>query len=247
MSERQSTSGFAGAAAIFTLAAGLCSGTAACNAITGAGDLSVDPLNGGGGAGSTSAAAGTGQPTGSSAAGGTTMCVYPTTGVGNKIGSVVPGSHKWQGYAEHADMVSTISIQDFYDCDGSKNINALLIDESAVWCGACNQEASEMAAKFKSKWDALGVHVLTLMVDDAEQGKGATTTTALNWKTQYKLTDGAVAVDSALSFAPPGESTIGLPLQVIVDPRTMKIVDVQEGYSGDYSKLEGLAQMNQKK
>ena len=46
------------------------------------------------------------------------------------VGQVVPPSHSWQGYAENATQASTISIQDYFDCDGSKGINALMIETS---------------------------------------------------------------------------------------------------------------------
>jgi hypothetical protein len=241
MSERKIISGWASAGAAVVLLAGVASSTAACNAITGAGDLSIvtgGDSSGDGGAGSVG---GTGDAT----TGAGVMCEYPKTGYGNKIGSVIPPTKKWQGYAEHADMVSTISIADYLDCDGSKNINALLIDESAVWCGACNQEAAEMNSLMANKWEGLGIHVLTLMIDDATQGQPATTKTALNWKTKYKLDATAVGVDTSITFAPPGAMTIGLPLQIIVDPRTMTLVEVQEGFSGDYTTLENLAKKNQ--
>jgi predicted small secreted protein len=219
--------------------AGLAVSLAACNGVSGVGDLQVtgDATTSGGGG----AATGTGASTGTGMA---TQCDYPTTGFGNKIGGVIPSTKKWSGYAEHADVVSMINISDFYDCDGSRNINALLIDESAVWCPACQDEASELEGKLTGPWADLGIHVLTLMVDDAQQGAGATEKTALTWKTKYKLDAGAVGVDSNITFAPPGQTTIGLPLQILVDPRTMKIIEVQEGFSGDYSSLEALAKKN---
>lgn len=224
-------------AIVFVVTAGLATGLAGCNGVSGVGDLQVTggaTTSGGGGA-SSGASTGTGMAA---------VCDYPTTGFGNKIGGVIPATKKWSGYAEHQDTVSTIEIADFHDCDGSRQINALLIDESAVWCAACQEEAAELEGKLTGPWADLGIHVLTLMVDDAVQGSGATEKTALAWKTKYKLDAGAVGVDSNLTFAPPGETTIGLPLQILVDPRTMKIVDVVEGFSGDYTSLEALAKKN---
>lgn len=242
MNGREGNSGAIRAMAL-VVAAGLSMGLVACNGVSGVGDLQVtgDATTSGGGGASTGTGASTGASTGTGLA---TQCDYPTTGFGNKIGGVIPATKKWSGYAEHEDTVSTINIGDFYDCDGSRNINALLIDESAVWCAACQEEAAELEGKLTGPWADLGIHVLTLMVDDAVQGSGATDKTALAWKTKYKLDAAAVGVDSNLTFAPPGETTIGLPLQVLVDPRTMKIVEVVEGFSGDYSSLEALAKKN---
>jgi len=40
-------------------------------------------------------------------------------------------SLSWQGYGEGpANQVTTISIQDYFDCDGSKGIHALMVETS---------------------------------------------------------------------------------------------------------------------
>jgi hypothetical protein len=174
-----------------------------------------------------------------SAASGGGNCVYPGGPNGVSQGSIADGSLTWQGYADGANQLSTVTIKDYFDCDGSKGINALLVLTSASWCGACQQEAQEMPATIAS-WAGMGIKVLTLMIED-DNSNPATPPVALAWKNQFGLSN-AVVADPDFSFAPPG--SVGLPLNVIIDPRTMKIVDTEEGYSGDYTTLTQLAQKN---
>jgi hypothetical protein len=166
-------------------------------------------------------------------------CIYPDSGFGVQVGNVVQGDLSWQGYAESSSQTTTISIQDYYDCDGSKGINALLIVSSATWCGACQEEATDLpshAASFKQK----GIRILTLMVENAS-AQPATLSTATQWRDNFGLDAYATCADPGFDFA--GNGSVGLPLQIIVDPRTMKIVDRQDGYAG-YSTLTQLADKN---
>lgn len=236
-------SALASAAALFSLAG--------CNSITGAGELRLvdkddieddDNSSGNGGNG----------PTGSGGAGGTggtpSACVYPTENVGEKVGEVAPGSLKWDGYAEWTSeeaQISEISLESYYDCDGSKGINALLILTSATWCGVCDGEAQKLNEHMANGWKEMGIRVLTLMIEDATS-KPATTKTAFAWKTaaSHELMSTAVAADPGFSFAPSGGGSIGLPYTLVIDPRTMQFVEIQQGSSGSYPELEALAQKN---
>lgn len=166
-------------------------------------------------------------------------CQYPDSGFGVNVGSYVSGNLAWQGYTEGAAQSGTVSIQDYFDCDGSKGIHALLIDSSAAWCGPCQEEAGDLASKLSS-FQAKGIRVITLMIENGA-GNPATLATATTWRDNFGLEGFAVAADPNFSFS--GNGSVGLPLQIIVDPRTMKIVGREEGF-GDYSTLLNLAQQN---
>lgn len=168
------------------------------------------------------------------------MCTYPGTPYGKQAGKVVNGAYQWAGFAEGSDDQVEVKISDYYDCDGTKGVNALLIDVSATWCGACQQEAAEFKNKMNT-WGPMGIHILTLMIEDANS-KPASVSTALDWRKQYNLEATATAADPKYTFIPTG--TVGLPYQLLVDPRTMKILSVQQGYSGDYSAMLNLANKN---
>lgn len=224
----------------------------ACNSVTGADDLrlrDVDEEDEDNNGNTTQGAGGAGAGGAGGAGGMATACVYPAApveGYGKEIGDVVSNVYKWDGYAEgttDAAEITTISIESYLDCDGSKGINALMIATSGEWCANCQQEASELNGNMASKWEALGVRVLTLMAQDINYNP-ATTETAYTWKSNFNLMSTAVAVDPPITFTPPGASSIGLPLIVVIDPRTMKIVHTQEGYSPSHPELEALAEQN---
>ena len=229
-------------------------GSVACNQVTGVGDLKVDPLgaaiNGAGGAGSAgsglvgssgTAGSGSGETTG-----GGTLCEYPTQGFSNKVGGIVKPGLVWEGFPDGSDVAGTVAMEDYYDCDGTRGINAILILTSASWCGSCQEEASQLkgTGPTYTKWESLGIKVITLMIEDVDPAQKATVATAEKWKKQFKLLN-AVVADPKFSFAPSGGGSIGLPYQLLIDPRTMTIVDIQEGYSGDHSATLDLAAKNQ--
>src|SRR5215472_16178311 len=99
-------------------------------------------------------------------------CPYPAGPYGTTVGSTLPPTLVWQGYAPGASAASTIRVTDFYDCDGSKGINALLMDTSAQWCVPCQGEATDIphwmsaSGPGAANWSALGVQVLTLVIQN---------------------------------------------------------------------------------
>ena len=147
----------------------------------------------------------------------------------------------WQGFAPNSAQAGTVSIGDFYDCDGSKGVNALLLITSATWCGACQEEASVLEQKTGGAWQGMGIRVVTLMIEDGS-GDPATVATAQAWKDAFGLVTSAVVADPDISMA--SSPSFGTPLEVVVDPRTMQVVERQEGYSYDYPTLTQLAQQN---
>lgn len=169
-------------------------------------------------------------------------CTYPTEGFGLESGDVVPRL-TWQGYAEGAQKPATIDIASFQDCDGTKGIHAILVDTSALWCGPCQQAAKRIHDELAGEWAGLGIHVITLIAQDSLENP-ASIDSARVWRDEFGLTDTTVAADPLFSLVPPEEMVIGLPVEHVVDPRTMTIVDIQEGFSGDYSSIVDLARDN---
>lgn len=168
-------------------------------------------------------------------------CVYPSGPYGYVQGSTVSPGISWQGYAPGSNEVTTLSTRDVYDCDGRFGINAILFDEAALWCGPCQQEAADLPGFLAGSWGADGVTVASLIVQDLAQ-KPATTANALTWRNQYKLGGIWVAADPAWIFS--HEGTNGLPMNVLVDPRTMKITKIVEGYGGMDPAVDALAKKN---
>ncbi len=155
---------------------------------------------------------------------------YPLGPYGTGAGQTVNPGLQWQGYLP--STASSVGANDLFDCDGSKGINALVFDVAAEWCAACQSQASSMNS-LTTPDATLGIKVVTLVVQDNSEAP-ATIKTAQDWKNQYSLTDVTVCADPAFSFAPANVSSVDLPVTVIVDPRTMKIMQVQQGYIAAY-------------
>jgi hypothetical protein len=98
----------------------------------------------------------------------------------------------------------------------------------------------DLEMQMESTWKAQGVAFVTLMVQDANMNE-ASTSTALDWKNQYTLNDVYVGADPKFAFRDPNG---GLPTNVIIDPRTMKIQSVDYGYDMPDPRVSQLAMKN---
>ena len=128
---------------------------------------------------------------------------------------------QWQGFVPNATTPSTVKITDLYDCDGSKGINAIVIDSAGQWCVACQaivQEVPIWLSPSGDNWTKLGVQILNLVIQNNDY-EPATITTAQQWRDQYNLTSIYVVADPNDTFP-----TNELPYELLVDPRTMKVV-----------------------
>jgi len=157
---------------------------------------------------------------------------YPAGPYGTGVGKIVNPGLAWKGYLPGSSTVSTFTPNDLWDCDGSKGINAIIFDVAAEWCAACQSQAAN-TPQLVSQYAALGIDAITLVVQDATTAP-ATTATALDWRTQYKLTGITVAADPSFSFAPLNQTSVDLPVTIVVDPRTMTIRKVSQGYIAAY-------------
>lgn len=166
--------------------------------------------------------AGSGGPTDT---GTSVSCTYPSGPYGSASGSFVEGDFSWMCAGD------AVTASDLFDCDGSKGINAIVFDVSAEWCAACISEASDFKTLIP-QYEMLGVKAITLMVEDAAHSP-ATLMTATNWKSTYNLAID-VCADPYFSFHPPSGSSVNLPVEIVVDPRTMRITHVTEGYFSHY-------------
>ena len=162
---------------------------------------------------------------------GSGACAYPSGPYGTDVGDVVDPSLSWKGFVDSGSAPTTVSITDYYDCDGSKGVQALLLDESASWCGDCVAEAEQIGPLLGTTWKNDGVRVVTLVAQDAQTAPG-TLDAALSWRDHFALSTGAVCADPGWTMrrwgpAAHGAGDNGFPTNALVDPRTMKIVAIQ--------------------
>lgn len=194
---------------------------------------------GGSGGAPSSTGGASGEPP--AAGGGTsTPCSYPASGYGTAEGDVIDPATSWTGYAPGATGASTLGVASFLDCDGKGGRNALLIIHSTSWCTSCQQEAAELEEKLNQSWAAAGVVVVEVLVENPN-GDPATTQTAKSWKDYFGIESAWVAADPGFLLASPVADSY--PYEVLVDPRTMKIVKTLAGGSMDDSVMQ-LAKQN---
>jgi hypothetical protein len=148
-------------------------------------------------------------------------CAYPAGPYGTSMGSVIDPSSTWQAYLPNATTPTTLKMSDLYDCNGSKGINAIVFDNAAQWCVACQYVAAYIPGWMSASggnWSALGVAFVTLIIQ-TNNYEPATIDTAEQWRSMFNLAPNTyVAADPQITFA-----TDSLPHTLLVDPRTMTI------------------------
>lgn len=158
---------------------------------------------------------------------------YPSEGLGKELGGVVSNAC-FVGYrapdrvkpsAQHRE---TVAFSDYYDPAGTKGVSLLLINTAAVWCMACVDEhrtlpdhAAELAPQ--------GLVILSTLFQDAKREPASFDDLdrwVANFQTNFPMVadpelqlDGYASSDSA-------------PLNMVVDPRTMKILRKYVGNQG---------------
>lgn len=124
------------------------------------------------------------------------------------------------GYREARAPWTKLALAMYYDPDGARGINALVLDVSAPWCGV-SRELARMIPRFQADTAERGARFLTVLIQDAS-GDPPTRATVDEWVGLYALKSD-VAIDDAQRTSPQGS---GVPLIYIIDPRTMRIVRV---------------------
>lgn len=157
-------------------------------------------------------------------------------------GKQLDPSLSWEGYPKGQSEPTTIRLSDFHDPDGSKGIVALLITQDAFTCDFSYEATREIHGRWPG-WNDDGIEVLQLVVFDYGD-KEATVETARAWKEHFDASWG-VGADPAFTFHEVGSNP--LPVQIVVDPRTLTIVAREN--ANDHrmlTELEALADKNRK-
>lgn len=84
---------------------------------------------------------------------------------------------------------------------------------------------------------------ITLLLDN-QSGGAPDDAGALAWKTQFNLQNVHVFSDPNFSMVP--GSSVGTPQLTVIDPVTMQVTHLHEGFGGDanFTELEALAAQN---
>jgi len=186
------------------------------------------------------AGAGAGASTGSPAASPkSSWAPYPAGPYGTGRGATIENL-SFLGW-RHPDVArydaakfETVSLSDFYDPDGHTGIKLLAINASAVWCSVCRAEYADMnTAQVYSTLQPMGLEILgTLFEDNAyypAQPQDLTTWGLLSsHAVKFPL-----GLDPGFKLGKYFDSD-ATPLNMLIDVRTMTIVQVTMGYSPTY-------------
>jgi hypothetical protein len=146
-------------------------------------------------------------------------CEYPGGPYGNTSGKILAPT-SWSGFAPGSSSQTTVSLEELFDCDGSKGIHAVIFTTAQTSCGPCQDEAQNEIAPNVASWSNQGIVVVTLMY-----GGGAS-----NWRNYFGLEDTFVVNDpNGTFFTGSGDVT---PTNAIWDPRTGEVVEWWQGGGG---------------
>jgi hypothetical protein len=226
---------------------------AACTTRNGGNGNGGDPGNGGnGGSGGTATPDAGSPPIGAADMAGRAPadlappaangCHYPAPPFGNRKTNTIDGSFDFQCYAPRNDTVTTLTLADLFDCDGSKGVNAISVDVSTEWCEACQTEAKLLNQVYLDRWKPLKAVSITLLTEDKDS-HAPTPALAMRWRDTYKLNDVYVCIDPKGVFLGDGD---GYPHNAVVDPRNMTVLDTRDGFGDtfDDTTVDDLAKKN---
>jgi hypothetical protein len=170
---------------------------------------------------------------------------YPTDSLGgierasNRPGQRIP-NFTFQAYVngDRSKGLQTISMADFFDPD-QKRHKVLDIQISQVWCTICSVE-TESTSLVIDELTAEGAVFLQVMTSGNDASRGPSLEEFDSWVVRHKMTYTLALDVRGRRMSGIGVST--LPWDILVDTRTMEILDSSAGAPADVAKYvrEGL-------
>jgi hypothetical protein len=127
-----------------------------------------------------------------------------------------------------------VHLAEFYNPDGRSNTKLIWINASAVWCSVCKSEMTQIRDdQVHASFGPRGVQMIVTLFEDNKSGP-AKPLDLHNWGS-----DKGFSIDYPLLLDPGFKlgtffTSDATPLNMLVDARTMRVVDSQMGYSLDY-------------
>lgn len=150
---------------------------------------------------------------------------YPTTGCGTTAGATLV-NYSFKGRMTGiASPSQTVTMNDLYDPDGKKGNRFLYFNAAAFWCANCKEDAKQLVA-MNAKYGPKGVKIMTVVMQKSDRSP-ADDSDVDAWINTFKLDSIVVSDPTQLLGAFFDVNT--MPLNVIVDLKTMKIVKVSTG------------------
>jgi hypothetical protein len=166
---------------------------------------------------------------------------YPTDNLGASKRTFTRRGDRIPNLAFHAYIegdraagLSTISLSDFYDPQKARH-KVLHLQIAATWCTICSSEL-EATVSIKDQARAIGVVFVEILVSGATAGKGPASEEVDTWMTRHN-TNITTAIDvRGRRLAPLGIDPAAMPHDIVIDTRTMEILDSSVGAPLDVGK-----------
>jgi hypothetical protein len=167
---------------------------------------------------------------------------YPAGPYGYKVGSVL-ANYSFLGWKAPSEAgydeakIEKVQLADFYDPDGKRDVRYILMNSTARWCSACKYEYRQMQQQetYKS-YRAKGVEFIGTILEGNVTATGAPPATPADlkwWASEFEV-EFAFLLDPAVQLGPFFRSD-AFPMNMIVDARTMQVVDLMIG--GEISEM----------
>lgn len=160
---------------------------------------------------------------------------YPVGPYGMEVGSVIANLSflGWRdpiasGY--DATALERVSFSDFYDPDGQKGLEVIVVNASAVWCTVCQTELADMkSANVYGRFKPAGVEIIGTLFEDAV-GDPARPADLTFWgNSSRRAIAFPLVLDPGLKMGAYFTSD-ATPLNLVIDARTMRILHSFMGY-----------------
>ena len=162
---------------------------------------------------------------------------YPPGPYGTRGTSVVP-NFEFRGWPDPPAVaydparLDYMSLGEFWDPDGAKDIRYILMNASAVWCTFCRQEMRDIKSSGRfASYREKGVLIIGTLYED-NSGNPAKPEDLELWGSMEGheiefplLLDPSFQTQSFMDYG-------GTPLNVLIDAKTMRIVHNQIGFTG---------------
>lgn len=128
-----------------------------------------------------------------------------------------------------------VRLSEFYNPDGRSEVKLIWINASAVWCSVCRTEMTEIRDNgVHAALGPKGVQMIVTLFEDNKAGPAK----PLDLQ-RWGDSNVGFSIDFPLLLDPGFKlgnffTSDATPLNMLVDARTMKVIDITMGYSSDY-------------
>jgi hypothetical protein len=133
-----------------------------------------------------------------------------------------------------AGKLEQVRLSEYYNPDGRSDVKLIWINASAVWCSVCRAEMTDIKDNgIHASFGPRGVQLIGTLFEDNKSGP-AKPSDLHNWgAAPAHQIDYPLVLDPGFKLGAFFTSD-ATPLNMLVDAKTMKVIDATMGYSSDY-------------